>query len=410
MVCEEGSNLRLKTCRLHSVFWHLSNSEAVKNKFFRALNTRADGSTQEIESQRRLCIRNSILLCIKDVHNSIASMSSVCSLLFTGPPHQYPVPIDFGLRLIKVLDALAIRLYEFPVEVVKLIHLRYLALTCNGKIPAFISKLWSLEFLIVSQHLSIKADGDWPFLPVEIWDMKELKHVQVTGSNLPKPNCGTVLPNLLTLLDVGAQSCCEEVLKGIPNLKRLGIQIESAPDDNGRPSSYLSLVSRLQVLESFKYVVVNPELSYEAVSPLTRVSMFPLGLKKLTLSGLGYPWEFMSIVCELQNLEVLKLRCYALQGPEWVTDYLNLNKVKYLSIEDTDLVRWKLNSASFANLESLCIKHCYKLEDLPCAVSNSVKKIEVVDCNPLVVAWAKQMKNSIKVQIYSSWDDESLNY
>lgn len=97
---------KIKTCRLHPVFWHLCNGEALKNGFFHAMNSYDDCSTESINNQRRLCIRNSSLLGMQIVHNSIASITSAHSLLCVGPPHQYQVPINFDLRLLRVMDAL----------------------------------------------------------------------------------------------------------------------------------------------------------------------------------------------------------------------------------------------------------------------------------------------------------------
>ncbi|KAL0385140.1 UNVERIFIED_CONTAM: hypothetical protein Sradi_2908300 [Sesamum radiatum] len=106
------------------------------------------------------------------------------------------------IRLLRVLDALTIRFYGFPTELVKLIRLRYLSFTYNGKLPASISKLCNLEYLIVHQYLSIRSSrAHHSNLPMEIWDMKQLRHLQVMGSDLPDPTPEyACLPNLLTLL------------------------------------------------------------------------------------------------------------------------------------------------------------------------------------------------------------------
>ncbi|KAI3470175.1 hypothetical protein Pfo_026838 [Paulownia fortunei] len=342
IVRQQSSNGRIKTCSLHSVFWHLCIREAGKNKFFHVLNSRADGLAEGIKSQLRLCIHKSILFGIKDVHNSMEAhcASTARSLLCTGPPHQYPVPICFGLRLVRVLDALTTRFYEFPMEVLKLVHLRYLALTCNGNLPPSISKLWNLQFLIVRRHLSINSSGTLSYLPMEIWDMKELKHLQFMGSNLPFPcddTHGAHLQNLLTLLDVSAHSCTKEVLERFPNLKKLGIQIELA-SDAAEPLCCFDHISHLHFLESLKCVIVNPNLRSQVVATPVSITIFPAGLKKLSLSGFGYPWEYMRMIASLPNLEVLKLRCYAFRGPDWETCEGEFSRLKYLLLEDTDLI------------------------------------------------------------------------
>lgn len=181
---EESFANDIKTCSLHSTFWYLCNKEAGTNKFFHSLNRLADGLAEEsLKSQRRLSVRNSVLFAIKDAHDSMASTSAVRSLLCTGPYHQYPVSICFRLRLLRVLDALKIRLYDFPMEVLDLALLTYLALTFHGKLPASISKLWNLQFLIVHRHMSIvESDQSSSYLPIENMGYERIE----TSSSHPK--------------------------------------------------------------------------------------------------------------------------------------------------------------------------------------------------------------------------------
>lgn len=363
IIPQRGSNYRFKSCKLHAAFRHLCIRESGKNKFLHIINSYSDGLAEGIQDQRRLCIHNGVLFGIKDVHDSMASISASRSLLCTGPPHPYPVPVCFELRLLRVLDALAIRFYEFPVEVLKLVHLRYLALTCSGNLPASISLLRNLCFLIVHRHLSCKSLGDWPYLPNDIWDMQELVHLQIMGSNLPNPH-GAVLENLLTLLDVSARSCTKEVLEGVPRLKKLGVQIELEPDSVD-PFCCFDHISHLYFLTSLKCVVVNPELNPDIPTPPAPLPNFPKRLKKLSLSGFGYPWECLRKITLMPNLEVLKLRCYAFQGPEWEAREGEFLKLKFLLLEDSDVVGWRADDHSFPCLDRVILHHCYNLEEIP---------------------------------------------
>ncbi|KAG8388539.1 hypothetical protein BUALT_Bualt02G0136000 [Buddleja alternifolia] len=394
LIRKHSSRGRIKTCGIHYVFQHLCISIAEKNKFFHVLNSCPSSPTEGIEDQRRMCIHKNALLGMKDVHDLMETVSTTArSLLCTGPYHQYPVQLCFGLRLLRVLDALTIRFYTFPFEVLKLFQLRYLAMTYNGKLPASISKLWNLQYLIVKQHVSIKYKGVRSYLPIEIWYMKELRHIQVMGSDLPHPPCGSFLPNLLTLSDVSAHSCTKEVLEGIPNLKKLGIQIKLGLD-NVEHLCFFHHIARLHGLESLKCIIVNPKSrSNYFVNQLTPVSIWPSGLKKLSLSGFGYPWEYMSKIGELPNLEVLKLRCYAFQGRTWKTKKGEFPKLKYLVIEDTDLKYWETQGLCFWEVERLIMRHCYKLKDIPFVLDSKV--LELVDCNPFVERLAQQMKLGI---------------
>lgn len=412
-----GGQELMKSFHMHPALWHLANKIARMNSSFLVLSNRSDGSEEDINLQRRLCIHRNILFGIKDLFNSVENdcASVARSLLCFGPYHQYPVPIFVDSRLLRVLDALNIRFYEFPLKVLKLFQLRYLALTYNGNLPSSISNLWNLQFLIIHRHVSIQSCGAL-YMPVEIWDMQELKHVEVIGSNLPNSNSSKSLKNLSTLLGVSAYSCTKSVLKRISNLKKLGIQIELVPDDDSsKLFSPLNHIGTLHKLESLKCVVVNPEMKSGAVPPPPPRSMFPSSLRKLTLSGLGYPWEYMSIIAKLKNLYVLKLQNYAFQGPKWeIKEESEPFDFAFLHIEDTDLAEWNVAPGGLPWIRHLSIRHCYNLEQLNWEPDNYIiRKIEVVDCNPSLVARVSQIEAAqlarqypyLGASLHSSWDD-----
>ncbi|KAH6817023.1 hypothetical protein C2S51_000626 [Perilla frutescens var. frutescens] len=390
-----------KACSLHSAYWYLSKRVANDNKILYVINTCADGLDECVKSHRRLAIYENVLLAIKEVHNKIASISAVRSLLCTGPYHQYEVPLCLEWKLLKILDALTIRFYEFPVEVVKLTRLRYLALTCNANLPPSISKLWSLEFLIVHQHLSIKravaADDHESYVPVEIWKLQELEHLEIPGRNLPDPpHPGVVLPNLKKLLDVGVESCTKGVLESFRRLQKLRIQIDP---DAAASVSCLDDISCFYLLKSFQCVIMNPLLL-----PAPPLSIFPSLILKLSLSGFGYPWEDMHNIAELPNLKVLKLKCYAFQGENWEAEEMRFPELGHLFIEDTDLVQWTAGDQTFKWLTRLTIKNCYNLEEIP-RLPEDVD-IELVDCNPLVESCANQWSYYVKASY--SWNEKKL--
>ncbi|PIN04497.1 Apoptotic ATPase [Handroanthus impetiginosus] len=388
----------VKTCRLHSVYWDLCFKEARKEGFLHVINFK--DSEEDIKSQRRLCSYNNVLFGIKEVHDSKAR-----SLLCTGPHHPYPVPIRYRLRLLRVLDSLTIRFYKFPTEVLKLVQLRFLALTYSEKVPGSISKLCNLEYLIVHQHLSInKSFGDSSYLPTEIWNMKELRHIQVRGGNLPDP-CGAVLQNLLTLSDVSVNSCSQEILERTPNLEKLGIQIELTPDAV-QPLYCFDHFSHLRSLRSLKCVIVNPKPSSQVVASSM---ILPSCLVKLSLGGLGHPWRCMKTIAKLPRLKVLKLRCYAFQGPVWETSHDEFSSLEYLLLEDTDLVHWRSDrSHCFPDLQSLIIRHCYKLKEIPSlsAFQRTNTLVELVDCPSSLAEQLRKKYTLPRLHVHSSLDDE----
>ncbi|KAH6798435.1 hypothetical protein C2S51_034919 [Perilla frutescens var. frutescens] len=429
IICKQSFDYRIKFSRLHSAYWHLCVKEARKIKFFHVLNKLTDGSKDYIESQRRLSFQNNILFGMKEVYDSMAAAWRTRSLLCTGEDHKYPVPMCFNLMLLRVLDALAIRFYEFPTEVVELVQLRYLALTHNGKVTPSISKLKQLQCLILRRHHNIKFLSDFidlhmrlhvriqtckllrdsTYLPMEIWDMQQLRHLRIMGSNLPDPPLHSAgLLNLSTLY-MNAHSCSIPVLSCTPNLKKLGIQIELGPDDDYLLSSFKE-IRFPHGLESVKCVVVNPGWTRsQNVTLYNRSSFLPEGLKKLSLNGLGSSWEYMSIIGSLPNLQVLKLRCSATQGPTWEIKGAEFLNLEFLLLEGLDLVHWiTCNDYCFRRLHHLSIRHCYKLKVVPWQIGVTLKRMEVVDCSPLLVASARQIQDyrssSLQVVINSSWN------
>ncbi|XP_057810263.1 putative late blight resistance protein homolog R1A-10 [Salvia miltiorrhiza] len=391
------------TYRMLSCWQHLCKVEASRIKFLHVLQSCDD----VIKDQRRLCAHWNNLFGFKQVYDLIKSdcAPTARSLLCHGPYHQYPIPIHaMGFKLLRVLYALNVRFYHIPIEILKLVCLRYLALNYNGELPPSISNLFHLQFLIIQRYMSIKKRGVQIYVPVQIWDMQELECIGVWGRDLPTPNTDdATLNKLTTLLGVSANSCTREVLKRIPNLKHLEIEAELKPydndDDETNPLSCLSYISQLQNLVALRYSIKNPEIKHEFKTiPL---SMFPSSLTMLNLSGLGYPWKYMNDIGSLlPNLEFLTLESYAFRGPEWEIESGSFLKLIQLEIEDTDLVQWRPQRGSFPVLCELIMKHCYKLQQFDWPYDHSwINRIVLVDCNPSAVACANQLKDKFSFEL-----------
>ncbi|KAL7114957.1 hypothetical protein ACP275_04G153800 [Erythranthe tilingii] len=114
---------------------------------------------------------------------------------------------------------------------------------------------------------------------------------------------------------------------------------------------------------------------------------------------------------------ILKLRCYAFRGPTWDVCNGEFRKLRYLLIEDTNLVHWTFGDGlCLYFLEFLGIHDCYKLEEIPLTYSKNhyLKKIELVDSNPMALSCANKLKEDwdheyggkgpLVVNFHSSWD------
>lgn len=404
-----------KTCKLHFTFRTLCVNEATDENFFHLVKKFPDSFPDKMNSKQRLCFHNHVVLGFKQVREWMElSVADACSLLCFGPKQQYPVDLYVEFKLLKVLDALAIRFYEFPDEILALFHLRYLAITCDGdELPTSISRLGSLEILIVHQHHNIKWSDAPVYLPIGIWLLHKLKHLECTGFDLPHPsgNDSLILDNLLTILGVSARSCNPIVLARIPNLTKIGIRIESSHDSAETFSFIGDFANLYDNFKSFACVVVNPNLLKPRVVPSFN---FPANIRKISLSGCGFEWEYMRVIAALPNLEALKLRWYAFCGAEWRTSKEDFPKLKFLLLEDLDIRLLICEYDHFPWLERLIVRHCYNLQDIPqgFAFNGSLEMIEVVDCRKFLT---KEVEKEIwlfnntrpELRVDSSWEDKN---
>ncbi|KAL1542535.1 putative late blight resistance protein R1A-10 isoform X1 [Salvia divinorum] len=391
---------KYKSCRLHSAWWQLCRREGRKSKFYHVLSRLSDASKTYVKGQRCLCLQNNILFGFKGFRKSVRlnCASTTRSLLFFGPYHQYPTPIDVGFRLLRELDALKLRFYTFPTEILTLVQLKFLALTCNGELPAAISKLFNLRVLIIHPHISITCFRAPSCIPIQIWNMEELEHIEILGKSLVAPRRFASLGKLSTLLGVNATSICNILdLSGrIPNIKKLAFQIELMPyDDHNDLLSRFSCISTLESLETLKCSTISPVAHHSYDTPATPSSLkLPCYLKKLHLSGTGFPWEYMDVIGSLPLLKVLKLHSYAFRGSQWEAQKDSFSTLEFLLIEDSDLVQWIPRNGSFPKLSCLSMKHCYKLVEIHWSSLSNLGKIELVDCNPLALNFSSQLEPS----------------
>ncbi|KAL7098363.1 hypothetical protein ACP275_09G012500 [Erythranthe tilingii] len=388
-----------KICRLHFTFRNLCVNEAKREKFLHIINKYDNSFPDDIDSQQRLCAHNNIVLGFSEAHSWMELVPDTPSLLCFGPQQQYPIELYLGFRLLKVLDAVSMRFYEFPHRVMELVQLRYLAVKFNGELPSSISRLSNLEVLIIHWHHRVIKSSIFPvYLPVEIWKLHKLKHLECMGFDLPDPSPADddslILEKLITLSGVSADSCTKRILSKLPNLMKLGIRIELAHDSVETFSFIGDFASLYEEFESFKCIVVNPIPKVVSLVPIN----FPVNIKKISLSGCGFPWEYMRVIAALPNLVALKLRCYAFCGPEWGPyEGGGFPQLKYLLMEDLDVQRWRVTGVEFPLLERVIVRHCYKLKEIPPGIENTstLEMIEVDNCSPSVVISAQTIQDSL---------------
>ncbi|KAI7728480.1 hypothetical protein M8C21_031711 [Ambrosia artemisiifolia] len=212
---------------------------------------------------------------------------------------------------LKILDLESILISLFPLDIVQMINLRYLAIRAHDGSPhASVSNLVNLQMLIVSSRKNM-------VIPKTIWKMLNLRHLyiksgensledasflQVTGNDGP-----SALASFQTLSQVNPRSC-HNIFSRTPNLRKLGFcgPLISRLGDMQFPClGSLEHLQKLKLLNTFPYS--------EATRSCNPV-MFLENLKKLTLSNTGMDWEEMWSFSLLPNLEILKLKLQAFVG------------------------------------------------------------------------------------------------
>ncbi|XP_011072171.1 putative late blight resistance protein homolog R1A-3 [Sesamum indicum] len=298
----------------------------------------------------------------------LRSTTVASSLVCEACNNMYP---DLNrLRWVKVFDLDNDQSFEtFPQHT----KLRYLAVQdqhatmvdylLEWKIvfPNTISLLWNLQILDLDLFY---MDTHTLVLSSEIWEIPKLRHLNVQSFRLPDPLVNdlegqdfTILEYLSTLSSEGFR-CIKEVVKRIPNLKKLNASYRSYSGDASDCS--LSNLVQLNKLES---------LSLEYYSLLENIT-FPTSLKKLSLSYCEIPWRKMTIISSLlPNLEVLKLN-NAFRGQEWDPSEGEFLRLKVLHISFCDLMLWGAEDIHFPNLQYLSLEGMFKLEEIPLSIGD----------------------------------------
>ncbi|KAG8371613.1 hypothetical protein BUALT_Bualt13G0106500 [Buddleja alternifolia] len=377
---QKGSNGKVKYCGVHDLLRDLCIKEARKENFLDVISNKHHPSTN---AQHRLSVHLDIVKH-DDISDGIyKSALSARSLLCTGYVLS-ELPFYKRFRLLRVLDLFESCFSKFPGEILNLVNLRYLALSLYSHpvLPPEISQLWKLTVLIVRDHQNVLNQDLFPYLksyfevdmPLEILQNVQLRHILVTECFLPDDIDSVVLKNLETLSRVSNFKCTDDALRKFPNLRKLCIYYYC--DQIHDWSEYhLEKIVEFSKLENLKCI-----FNYPPKETLSRNLVFPLTLRKLTLSGSKLSWkEDMRIIGSLPDLEVLKLKNYAFVGKMWEPIEDEFVQLKFLWIEQTNLVEWKAEATHFPCLERLVIRQCRCLTEIPYCVGEigTLQMIEI---------------------------------
>ncbi|KAL0354892.1 UNVERIFIED_CONTAM: putative late blight resistance proteinR1A-4 [Sesamum radiatum] len=389
IVHRQGILGKMKSFIIHDLLRDLCLREAHKENFLCITKVYDVDIPPNIENTHRLGIHRSTkqYRYNPQVLNTLRSASStrslVCESEWISP---WLVPCLKLLRVLNVHD------FYSPENIIQLVNSHYLHFVrenwdVNGRLTSSVSQLWNLQTLIVHGYFET-------ILPSEIWKMSQLRHLKFKKLVLPEPpqqpqHAGSqdsyILENLQTLSTVENFRFTEEVLKRIPNIKKMGIAYRSG----GLKLSFYCLknLSSLSKLESLSLDMVRWHENS------TGDFGFPHSLKKLSLRGCCLPWEDMRIVGSLPNLEILRLHDGAFVGNVWNPSEGEFARLKFLQIRSSHLKYWGAENTHFPSLEHLALSFVY-LQELPLALAeiHTLRSIELDHCKQSVVDSMKQIR------------------
>ncbi|XP_027076983.1 putative late blight resistance protein homolog R1A-3 [Coffea arabica] len=368
-----------KACQLHDLVHEFCVKKAKEENFLHILHSQNGPSVLAGPSNPlRVCDRSARNLMIRESMLEFPNVRSL--LLFEEDDLGFWLP-----KLLRVLDLgeLVFDAY-FPVEVLLLAHLRYLALRTRevNFIPAAIANLSRLQTFLLRGNISDC------FLPKTIWNIKTLRHLWITNSTsgfiFPVENLEVSpdldhLDTLSLAIDPSSQSL-QKILTKLPGIRRLRCMTTSATriGDGILPFDCLSQLESLRLHFFFRYGF-----------------KFPLNLKKLTLLYNKQPWSEISTIGKLPNLEVLKLLQESVAGEEWEMkegEFPNLRVLKFRTL--WKFRSWTASSDNFPRLEKLVVHNCPMLEEVPSCLGEcqALEMIEVRGCRESVASSVKQIQ------------------
>ncbi|EYU23534.1 hypothetical protein MIMGU_mgv1a023257mg, partial [Erythranthe guttata] len=366
-----GSNGRIKFCRIHDLLRDLSLKVAQKDEFICVM----EDIQQGVERGRRIvCNEKNLQAKYRSQVLHTLQLPSLTRTLVTHMDGRFS-----NNRLMRVMSFnCGAKKKYLRRHIVDQVNMRYLAYNKRTrflvvKLPSSINVLWNLQTIIIRKN-KIKA-------PSEIWEMRQLRHVDIYELHLPDPpQSGDqqqhefVLQNLQTLKNVVNFVWSEEACKRVVNVRKLQIEYDSHSKNSKDYLLYnICHLHKLESLTCLPYSVHN----------LLQKLTFPSSLKKLYLVGTKVHWKDLTIIGSLPNLEVLNLDDVSAVEPVWNPVEGEFLRLKYLFISYIDLVQWNADSSHFPVLEKLFLTQMYKLEEVPLDIGEipTLGFLQLLECS-----------------------------
>nr|XP_016498640.1 PREDICTED: putative late blight resistance protein homolog R1A-3 [Nicotiana tabacum] len=391
MVSSRRYNGKVKYCQVHDVVLHFCLERSREEKFMLVVRGNIQPSDLK-ESRVSFSFSNELSKFAsktrKPFHQHLRSLITTNGgeSLYWNPFNQ----VINLMRLLKVLDLSSHKLAHLSLAMFEtIIHLKYVAL-CTDKFDFHgKSYLPHLETLILKCYRRTQ-------LSTSFWKMKKLRHVDFIKTGFCWENQifeeSSKMENLRILRGVEFRlntDCLNVLVQRCPNLEELEIFFLC---EYGRNIDEEKICLKLESLTQLQSV----RLFY----PLSAVVHLPSNIKKLVLCGASMESTIFCIA-GLPSLEYLQLRnLNVIESEEWCLGDITFHKLKLLKLSYFNISRWEASEESFPELETLVIKVCYYLEEIPLSFADipTLKQIKLMGCtnNESLLASALRIKNEVK--------------
>ncbi|KAH0745539.1 hypothetical protein KY285_007196 [Solanum tuberosum] len=371
------ANGRMKTFKIHDLLRQLCLSETHTENVVYIMNGIVPLPSDEVEEIILSELQEKEVF--PPMHCSGITRTFISRGYYDFPEEICSIVSKF--KSLKVLDVLSIK-DDFSSVIPELVHLRYVAARIEKALS--LDKLRNLQTIILQPIKKEELEQQ-----VDIWRMSELRHLDIRPplyiSNPLEAENPLFLKNFQNL-HLCNSPFIAEIIRRTPNLKKLKIL------DRSKLPDFLDSLSILQDLETL-HIETQGNIDPMIIS---RDISLP-NLNKLKLFRTHLPWEVVSLLANLPNLEVLKgYRAFA--GTDWKVDEdVVFHKLKYLQLYGPyDLQRWELAAGSdnFPMLEQLILDWFIQLEEIPESIGEimTLKLIHIVNCSSGVNTSARKIQ------------------
>ncbi|XP_078170456.1 disease resistance protein RPP13-like isoform X1 [Carex rostrata] len=380
----------IRSCRIHDLLREVAIQKAKEDNFVTICSKPPD-NWMSVSKARRVAVHYSG--CDELMKHANPNLRSL--LCF-----ERPLPNCSQQRLLKVLGDMHKYPSDNPINFEcfhGLTHLRYCKLVGSGLIntTSFESFISGLKFV---ETLDFGYLFDVDELLEYIWNVKTLRHVKLPR-HTSGPSSSADLRTLQTLMDVKSRESWNAQLPKLPNLRSLGIEVESSFSwdlfakllDTLKHLTSLSLdgyqvpleivnMQRFPFYQDLQYLHLIDHFPNKLS---LQVGMFPIHITELTLSGLQFNVDPLPVLEKLCNLRLLylfgqenqKMSCSA-------GGFKQLHELMFYELGN--LEELEIKSGAMPILKQVTLNSCDKL-GVPLGLQylSNLKELEVLECRKL---------------------------